>query len=494
MMPVVPATLTGCGGGGSSIGASVAGGVSTTPLTAPVLTGARPLPIVPLLSGDVDAQGVRQHKLRAQSGVSRIKSDANTPTWGYNGALLGPALKLRQGEAVNVTVTNALPEPTTVHWHGLIVPAEMDGGPHQSIPPGESWRAAFKVANAPSTCWYHPHTHGATGRQVIQGLGGLLVIEDSEVAMRLLPHSWGQDDIALVFQDRRFKAEGAIDYTLSNIDQEDGYKGDHLLVNGVFGALWQAPRQWVRLRLLNACNGRFLQIRLDNDAGFYQIANEGGLLAAPVVRNSVLLAPGERAEVLVDLSAVSATHVFALTAQAVGMLDSGGKAAPALFILADQPAQPEAVTALPVSLPATSTLTAPPTASVMRRDFSLEGGMSNGMGSAGMGFTINRRSFDIGRIDFSLTSGTTEIWTFTNTTMMAHPIHVHGVHMSLLRRNGSQPGLHEQGQRDTFVVDGNGSVEVVVEAPVVPSTSPLMLHCHILEHEDAGMMLQFITQ
>jgi FtsP/CotA-like multicopper oxidase with cupredoxin domain len=482
------ATLSACGGRSNGMGGM--GGMNPTPLINPNLATARPLPIVPLATGTVDGTGTRLHSLSAQAGTSQLVSGVNTPTWGFNGALLGPALLLRQGEATALTVHNTLAETTTAHWHGLLLPAEMDGGPHQEIPAGSSWTAAFSVSNAPSTCWYHPHTHGATGRQVIQGLGGLLIIEDSASAQALLPHAWGVDDVALVFQDRRFNADGSIDYALTQADKGRGYQGDHLLVNGCHNPVWQAPQQWVRLRLLNACNARFLSLRLSNSATLHQIANEGGLLASPVVRSSLMLAPGERAEVLVDLSGLSLGQGLSLNARSSGMMDSGSTEVSALFLSVSQPAQAGAITALPTTLPATPTLSAP--AGAIRRGFSLDGGMGGGMGS-GMSFTINGSPFNIARTDFSLTANATEVWTFTNTTGMGHPIHVHGVRMSLLSRNGAPVAAQEQGQRDTFVVDGNGSVEVVVQAPAAASAMPFMLHCHILEHEDAGMMLQFVA-
>jgi blue copper oxidase len=481
--------LTACGGRSNGMG-----GMSPTPLINPDLASARPLPIVPLAAGTVDGTGMRRHSLSAQAGTSQLVAGINTPTWGYNGALLGPALLLRPGEATAITATNTLPETTTVHWHGLVIPAEMDGGPHQEIAAGANWTAAFTVANAPSTCWYHPHTHGATGRQVAQGLGGLLIVEDSASTQAVLPHVWGVDDVALVFQDRRLNADGTIDYALTQADQGRGYQGDRLLVNGCHNPLWQAPQQWVRLRLLNACNARFLGLRLDNGAVLHQIANEGGLLASPVARSSLVLAPGERAEVLVDLSAVPATQTLALKARSTGMMDGGSNEVTALFIRPDQLAQAGAITTLPTTLPATPTLSA--RAGATRRNFSLDGGMGGGMGGSsgsGMSFTLNGTPFDMMRTDFSLTAGSTEVWTFSNTTMMGHPIHVHGVRMSLLQRNGAPVAAHELGQRDTFIVDGNGSVEVVVQAPAAASAMPFMLHCHILEHEDAGMMMQFVT-
>ncbi|MEX8501819.1 MAG: multicopper oxidase family protein [Leptothrix ochracea] len=486
-------TLSACGGRGNGMGGM--GTMNPTPLINPNLASARPLPIVPLATGTVDGTGTRRHSLSAQAGTSQLVSGVNTSTWGYNGALLGPALLLRQGEATALTVQNTLAETTTAHWHGLLVPADMDGGPHQEILAGSSWTAAFTVSNAPSTCWYHPHTHGATGRQVIQGLGGLLIIEDSASAQALLPHVWGVDDVALVFQDRRFNADGSIDYALTPADKGRGYQGDHLLVNGCHNPVWQAPQQWVRLRLLNACNARFLSLRLSNSATLHQIANEGGLLASPVARSSLMLAPGERAEVLVDLSGLSLGQSLSLNARSSGMMDSGSVEVSALFLSVSQAAQAGAITALPATLPATPTLSAP--AGAIRRTFSLDssmsGGMGGGMGSGGMGFTINGTPFNIARTDFSLTAGNTEVWTFTNTTGMGHPIHVHGVRMSLLSRNGAPVAAQEQGQRDTFVVDGNGSVDVVVQAPATASAMPFMLHCHILEHEDAGMMLQFVA-
>lgn len=291
------AQLTGCGGGSSGSGSAA------PPLVSSPTPGAE-LPVIPLVDGSVDATGARNFSLVAQTGTTNFRSGVATATLGYNGQLLGPALRLRSGEKVALHVQNNLGEDTTVHWHGLLVPTEADGGPHQVIAPGARWTASFTVANPASTCWFHPHTHGSTGRQVVMGLAGLLIVDDTTIAPSTLPDTWGVDDLALVLQDKRFTAAGQVDYTLSASDRTNGYTGDTLLVNGALAPVWQAPRQWVRFRLLNGCNARTLDLRLGNSLSLLQVANEAGLLAVPVARPSLALGPGERAEVLVDFSAM----------------------------------------------------------------------------------------------------------------------------------------------------------------------------------------------
>jgi blue copper oxidase len=489
------AQISGCGGGGA---ASMMGQGAAAPLLDPAAGAAaeRSLPIVQQDTGVVDGSGGRQFSLTARRGSSQLLSGVNTPTLGYNGALLGPALRLRTGERTTIRVRNELDEITTAHWHGLVVPPEVDGGPHQPISPGATWEAAFTVANPASTCWFHPHAHGSTGRQVVSGLAGLLIVDDGTVAPSALPETWGVDDLALVLQDKRFLADGRIDYALTASDQSVGYAGDRLLVNGVFGPTWRAPRQWVRLRLLNGCNARILVLRLSDATPMLQIANEAGMLAAPWPRSALTLAPGERAEVLVNFGNANAGQVTRLLASTAGGgmgmgmgMGSGMGAGPdtevtALTLRVDLPRQAGAMSSPPTRLAPAAAISAGTGAAV--RTFSLDGGM---MGSP---FAINGRRFDIDRIDLAMPAGATEIWRFVNGTGMAHPMHVHGVWMSQLTRDGNPPATHEQGLRDTFIVEAMQTLSVAVQAPPVASSVPLMFHCHILEHEDAGMMGQFV--
>ena len=489
------AQLSGCGGGGSP--SMMNQGINMGLVDPAAGATERSLPIVQQEAGVADGSGGRQFALAVRRGSSQILSGVNTPTLGYNGALLGPALRLHTGERTTIRVLNDLDEITTAHWHGLVIPPEVDGGPHQPIAPGATWEASFPVANPASTCWFHPHAHGSTGRQVVSGLAGLLIIDDGTVGPTVLPDTWGVDDLALMLQDKRFTADGRIDYTLTANDQLVGYAGDRLLVNGVFGPTWRAPRQWVRLRLLNGCNARILELRLSDATPMLQIANEGGALAAPVARSTLKLAPGERAEVLVNFGNANAGQVTRLLASTAGGgmgmgmgMGTGMGAGPdtevtALTMRIDLPRQPGAMSSPPTRLSPAPAVSVGTAATV--RTFSLEGGM---MGSP---FTINGRRFDIGRIDLAVPPGAVEVWRFVNATGMAHPMHVHGVRMSLLSRDGSTPAPHEQGLRDTFLVDAMQTISVAVQTPLVTSSVPLMFHCHILEHEDAGMMGQFVT-
>ena len=486
MLGVVGAPLVqmaGCGGGSS-------GSVSTAPpLVFSPATGAD-LPVIPLVDGSVDATGTRNFSLVVQAGTTVFRSGVATATLGYNGQLLGPALRMRSGEKVALHVQNNLGEDTTVHWHGLLVPAEEDGGPHQVIAAGTQWTASFTVANPASTCWFHPHTHGSTGRQVVMGLAGLLIVDDTRIARATLPETWGVDDLALVLQDKRFTAAGQVDYTLSASDRINGYTGDTLLINGALAPTWQAPKQWVRFRLLNGCNSRTLVLRLGNSLPLLQVANEAGLLAVPVARQSVALGPGERAEVLVNFSAMSVGQEVPLYVSAaaggMGMAGSAGATeVQAMTVRVSLPTQTNAISSPPSTLPAAPAVVTGPGA--VNRTFNLDGGMMGGP------FTINGRSFDIGRIDFSVPANSVEVWTFTNATNMAHPMHVHGVKMSMLTRADVVPVAYEQGLRDTFIVEAMQTVRVAVQTAAAASQSPLMFHCHILEHEDTGMMGQFTT-
>lgn len=486
------AHFAGCGGGDGGTGSTGASASATPPLVYPIGSqgAGQTLPTVPLDEGVVDSAGVRTFLLAVQPGTTQFRSGINASTLGYNGALLGPALRLRSGERTLIRVRNGLGELTTVHWHGLILSAEVDGGPHQPVAPGTHWDANFIVSNPASTCWFHPHAHGTTGRQVVSGLAGLLIVDDPASRQSTLPSTWGIDDLALVLQDKRFTTSGQIDYTLTASDRLMGYMGDSLLVNGALATVWQAPRQWVRLRLLNGCNARILTLRLGKSVAMLQVANEAGLLATPVKRSSVALAPGERVEVLVDFSDVANGQEIPLVAgSAASGMGMGGASTTleviAMTIRVSLPKQPNAIATPPVGLVAAPSVVASAGATV--RSFNLGGGM---MGSP---FTINAKPFDIGRIDFTVPANAVEIWSFFNATSMAHPMHVHGVRMSLLARDGATPAAHEQGLRDTFIVDSMQTLTIAVQTPATASLSPLMVHCHILEHEDAGMMAQFIT-
>lgn len=220
--------------------------------------------------------------LNIQQGVSQFIPTASTTTWGYNGSLLGPALKLKQGQPVTININNQLPETTTVHWHGLEISGEEDGGPQAMIEPGKSRTVTFTPNQAESTCWFHPHTHGVTGQQVAMGLGGLVIIEDDETANRKLPNRWGVDDLPVILQDKRLDSEGQIDYQLDVMSAAIGWFGDMMLTNGAIQPQHIVPKGWIRLRFLNGCNARSLNLATSDGRPMYVIASDGGLLTEPV--------------------------------------------------------------------------------------------------------------------------------------------------------------------------------------------------------------------
>ena len=242
--------------------------------------------------------GRRQFHLTVAEGSREFLLGKQTPTAGVNGPYLGPTVRLRRGEDVDLTVQNNLDEITTMHWHGMHVPARMDGTPHQKIEPGESWTASFPVDQQAAPLWYHPHPHGSTGRQVYRGVAGLMWIDDDNSDALDLPKTYGVDDIPIVLQDRLFDDDGAFRYARN----QGAVFGKTMLINGTYNPFLQVESRRIRFRLLNGSNARIYYIGFDDNRAFHQIATDGGFLETPHQTNRVILAPGERAEILVDFS------------------------------------------------------------------------------------------------------------------------------------------------------------------------------------------------
>ena len=231
----------------------------------------RALPIPPLATAVVDADGVRRFHLVTQPGSTEMIPGKHTPTWGYNGAMLGPTLRARRGETVAATITNGLPEPTSVHWHGMHVPARSDGGPHQMIGLGETWDAQWTVNQPAATLWYHPHPHGVTEKQVYRGLSGFFLIDDDVTDDLDLPRDYGVDDIPLVIQDRRFTANGGLDEAH---DDTFGLLGDTVIANGITDAHLTVGTGLLRLRILNGSSSRLFNLGFADDREFGLIVGE----------------------------------------------------------------------------------------------------------------------------------------------------------------------------------------------------------------------------
>ncbi|MFC7762876.1 multicopper oxidase family protein [Catellatospora bangladeshensis] len=262
----------------------------------------RPLAVPPLAPSRLEG-GRRVFDLRAQAGTHDF-GRGTTPTWGFNGDVLGPTLRATRGEQVVVNVTNGLDQTTTVHWHGMHLPPEMDGGPHQLVAPGRTWSPAWKIEQPAASLWYHPHLHGETAKHVYQGLAGMFIVDDPATSVAALPHEYGVDDIPVIVQDRKFDAKGKLD-DAPGIFSGVGVLGDTIAVNGTVGPYLEVKTQRVRLRLLNGSNARVYDFGFADGRQFDLVGTDGGLLEAAHRTDRLMLSPGERAEIVVTVKAGS---------------------------------------------------------------------------------------------------------------------------------------------------------------------------------------------
>ncbi len=516
-----------------------------------------------------DAQGNIQ--IAIKQGTSVFVPGKKTTTWGYNGDLLGPAISLKNGQNVNINIVNQLPEETTVHWHGLEISGEQDGGPQAIIRPGASRKVNFTAAQPESTCWFHPHTHGQTGYQVAMGLAGLVLIKDQDSTKHGLPSSWGVDDIPVILQDKRLNDDGQIDYQLDVMSAAVGWFGSLMLTNGVVLPKHIAPKGWIRLRLLNGCNARSLNISTSDGRKMYVVASDGGLLAEPIPLTELPILMGERFEVLIDASDGRSFDLVTLPVGQMGMtIAPFDQPLPVLHIettiSASEGKLPSVLAALP-AIPSLTGLTRRRFHLMMDMRLDMQGmmmlrekygdqamgnmgghgammgnmmsdgnnnsmgqgnmdhgnmshgnmgdsnaaqgkmnnmpmnGMGNGGGHCGTGTgeldihnanTINGQVFSMTHPAFNAPMNKQEIWVISGRgDMMLHPFHVHGTRFRILKENGKAVEPHRQGWKDIVRVEGQVS-EVLVEFKH-PATQqhPYMAHCHLLEHEDTGMMMGF---
>ena len=244
-------------------------------------------------------------ELTLQNGTFRFFGGQNTATMGVNGNILGPTLIMNHGNFVDIKVNNQLADTTTIHWHGMHVSASNDGGPHTTIAPSKTWNPRFTVMDKAGTYWYHPHLHKKTNKHVSLGIAGFIFVRDAEEASLNLPRKYGVDDFPLVIQTKDFDATQQI-VVPSNSD-------DIVMVNATINPFLNVPAQVVRLRLLNGSSQRVFNFGLAGNLSFYQIASDGGLLSKPVLLTRLQLAPGERAEILVDFSGKTGQSVHLMS-------------------------------------------------------------------------------------------------------------------------------------------------------------------------------------
>ncbi|MFJ3408286.1 multicopper oxidase family protein [Promicromonospora sp. NPDC090134] len=435
-----------------------------------------PLRIPPLLESEI-VNGERVFSLTAQAGDTQLVPGVRFSTMGFNGNYLGPTIRAARGEHVRVHVTNNLTMATTAHWHGMILPASQDGTPHQSIQPKSTWTAAWQIDQPAATLWYHPHPHGQTELQVGRGMAGLFLIDDDVTTN--LPSDYGVDDIPLIIQDVTLRGGGTRPGPPTTAPI--GRIGNTVIVNGTHQPHLRARSGLVRFRVLNASAARCYNLELSTKAPLRLIGTDGGLLPAPQPLTNLLLSPGERAEILIQVPK-DADFVLRSVPHDLGMsrgdnLTSG--ADDTLDILRIT----RTSTGIDGVLPDTIPLTAHPraTGGLAQRHFAL--------GDT----TINDKTMDMDRIDTVVVAGSTENWTITNTSTRAHNFHIHGTQFIVDTINAEPAPSPNRGWKDTVLIAPQTTVELIVPfSSFADPTTPYMYHCHLLWHEDQGMMAQYV--
>ena len=433
------------------------------------LSEPKELPIPPVITGGRIELNIQHGELKLPFGTSQ--------TLGFNGSYLGPTIRVSAGELADISVNNRLDEDTTVHWHGLHVPAEFDGGPHQVIPAGGSWTPRIQIRQSAATLWYHPHLMGKTAEHVYRGLAGLFIIDDEYSESQDLPDEYGVNDIPLIIQDRRIGRDGSFEYRPARPDLMHGYTGNAVLVNGAYKPFLNLKQGTYRFRLLNGSNSSIYRISFSDSREFTVIASDGGFLPETVLTDSLIVSPGERYEILMDFKSDTVTEM---------LLDIlGGGRHEILSITAG------GETGKFFKHPESFNYEHPDyeTRGLTMRTFNME---TRGMGL----FTINGRQMDMDRINFSLEKDTEEVWTIRNVGMgmmnIPHSFHVHDTQFTVLSINGQPPGPLYSGPKDTILLMAGDTA--VIGVSFRDYTGIYMYHCHLLEHEDSGMIGQFMIE
>ncbi|MEO8123931.1 MAG: multicopper oxidase domain-containing protein [Burkholderiales bacterium] len=511
-------------------------------------------------------------ELHAEPAEVQLRAGAATRVWRLRGKLLrgapqamqlsaggylGPIIRVHRGQRLRIDLFNALPESTIVHWHGLHVPEAVDGHPRFAIGPGEQFRYEFSVENRAGSYWFHPHPHGRTGKQIYAGMAGLFLVSDDEESALGLPG--GEQDLPLVIQDRNFDDDNQFVYLGdesaapsgtrhgmmggrggmgggmmgggmgggmmggggmgSMMERMMGVLGNYILVNGQLQASRAVEPRAYRLRLLNASNTRTLKLAWSDGTPLTVIATGGGLLAAPLQRDYVMLPPADRIELWVDFAKWAPGRAPVLRSLAfdagmsMGSMGMGGRMG-AGATLADGAAfdiqrfDIGAGKAHADVLPATLSRIDPPQPqravnAGKPKVFEITMGM--------MKWGINGASFEMLGVSTleTVKLGTLELWEFSNDgggsmmgMVMAHSMHVHGLQFRVISREVSrrfandyasvEAGHVDAGWKDTVLVMPGERVRILLHFTDYPGL--FLYHCHMLEHEDSGLMRNYLVK
>ncbi len=390
----------------------------------------------------------------------------------------GPLFKMQRGHEFSANFKNSLDEHTNIHWHGLVIPANMDGHPDQMVMPNQSFNYRFTINQRAGTYWYHPHPHKATARQTYMGLAGMIIVNDAEEAALNLPS--GALELPLIISDKRL-TNSNLRYNPTTNEVMSGYMGETITVNGTAFPYTEVSSTTYRLRILNASNARIYNVAFSNNLSFTVIGSDGGLLETPAKMTSLLLCPGERIDILVDFGGLKMDETVFLKSNTFpdGSKAQGQEEFNMMKFVVKK------IVSENYKIPARLSNIEKLAISSKTRTFKLQ--MKMGLK---MTHRINNKLYTSARIDETVKVGDTETWIFDNKSDEPHPMHVHGVQFQVSERSGGRGILpHEKGWKDVVLLMPNEVVKVTMKFP--ENKGKYMVHCHNLEHEDDGMMLQF---
>ena len=476
--------------------------------------------------------------LTTRQTMAEIAPDVRSLILTYGDGPVGPTIETRRGQRATITLRNELAEPTIAHWHGLRPPESADGHPRLAIGAGGTYEYDFVVDEPPGLYWYHSHAHARTGPQVYYGLAGLFIVRDEAEAALGLPV--GAREVAVVLQDKLQDVSGQLVYGVAGHQVMEGFLGDAPFVNGTRFPRIEVDSALYRLRVLSAGNARIFRLGLSNERPLTLIGADGGLLDTPHELPFIDLGTGERADLLVDFSGLPVGTLVTLRSLEFadpgmrGMMGGAGGADRMRGMGMEPgamggPGGMRAMGGMPGMAPdrgmevgggrgMTMTGLAQGTAMdllefVVTREVEEEHTTPDALvplpaadrtlasrervfrfQSAMMVHGINGQPFDMERVDERVPFGATEVWRFVNEAPFPHPVHIHATRFRVLERHGGRAEVFpwERGWKDTVLVFPGEEVEVL--ATFDRHRGTYLLHCHNLEHEDAGMMMNFVIE
>jgi bilirubin oxidase len=434
----------------------------------------RPLVDPPLLRNVSLQPGTVEVMLTASPTRLALAPGKVTEAYAFNGSVPGPTLEVYEGDRVIVHFRNALPEATTIHWHGLHIPAVMDGSPLHPVPPGASYDYVFTIkAGTAGTYWYHPHPDVRSGYQIAKGLFGAVIVRARDDPLRGIPER------LLILSDNRFRADGSVDFAepqsaQGQIDEVNGREGDVLFVNGQLAPTVSIRSgELQRWRVINVAAARVYRLALAGHT-LLHVGSDGGLFERPVEVREIEVANSERVELLVRGTGAPGDRVALQTLP----YDR--------YVPQTRPQDWQVARDLLTMVYTTEPPVAPPVVpSMLRRVVPLDSTAATATQvivlSQGL---INGKMMDMNRVDVHASLGATEISDIENVVGMDHPFHLHGFQFQVLERGGKPEPFRSW--KDVVNVRKHESVRIIVRYDDFPGM--WMYHCHILDHEDHGMM------